>query len=527
MEAEPSTHAEAPPLIELENISRRFGSLWANRDISLKILEGEIHALLGENGAGKSTLMKILYGHIQPDSGRIYIRGKPAILSHPLEALKAGIGMVHQQLLIFPQLTALENIIVGSEPRKGFWIRRKKAAEKLGGLCRLFGFDLSLDKAAGELSFAQRQQIELLRVLFRGARILVLDEPTSLLAPPEVERFIQFLGSLKESGHTILFISHRLGEVFSLADRISILSRGRCLGTFRAKETSPEEIARAIATGKLTSGSPDRGEEERNEEIPFRPEEEIREGPFLELRNVSTKSTASEAGLFDLSLLVAKGEILGLGGVVGNGERSLARVLSGFEPVASGAIFLDGRDITGCSIGMRAEAGLRWLPANPREEALMTNASIAENLILGRQREPFCQSQGRLDREGIERWVSRQLEEGEVAFSSMEERLSALSGGNQQKIALARVLEGNPRLVVLEQPGRGLDIRAQERLHQRIRSLNSKGATFVVLSHDLDELLSLSHRVGILYRGKIMGMVERSKASREILGKWMLGLGGD
>lgn len=520
---------DAAPLIALRNVSKRFGSLWANRDISLEIHEGEIHAVVGENGAGKSTLMKMLYGHIHPDAGRIYLRGKPAVLRHPREAMQAGIGMVHQQLLIFPQLTALENVIVGCEPRKWGWIKRKEAAARVGELCRLFGFDLPFDLAAEELSFAQRQQIELLRVLFRGARVLILDEPTSLLAPPEVEQLLQFLKSLKREGHTILFISHRLGEVFALADRISILRKGRSIGTVTTATTTPEEVARAMVGGSLEDSSASIilpataqpiASQESERSAPSSPSLK----PCLELQHIFVRSTSQEPGLTDFSLCIREGEVFGIGGVVGNGQGTLARALTGIASVEGGSIFLDGRNITLYSPDMRAKAGLRWLPANPSEEALMTAASIEDNVILGRQREPFCQTGGRLLRGAIKRWAHAQLKAGEVVFSDMEDSLATLSGGNQQKVALTRVLEGKPRLVILEQPGRGLDVRAQERLRRRVLDLNSNGVAFLLLSHDLDELLSLSRRVAVLYRGKIMGVMDRDQASRETLGRWMLGV---
>jgi simple sugar transport system ATP-binding protein len=527
--AESTVASNPAPLIKLTGISKRFGTHWANGDISLDIEEGEIHAIVGENGAGKSTLMKILYGIIQPDAGTIFLQERPVVFKHPREALQAGIGMVHQQLLIFPQLTALENIIVGSEPRTLGWIKRRRAAARIGDLCRLFGFELPLDRHACELSFAQRQQIELVRVLFKHARILILDEPTSLLAPPEVEQLLQFLKAFKQEGHTVVFISHRLDEVLALADRITILRRGRAIGTVAATKTQVGDVASAIMTGTLngSSGSYLQEQCEPLRSGPMRPEGEDSSPSLqscLELQRIFVRPASDEMGLNDFSLSVRRGEIFGIGGVVGNGQRTLARVVAGMETVEQGAIFLEGRDITGSHIRDRAKAGVRWLPANPSEEALMMDASIRDNLILGRQREPLCNTHGWLLERRIEPWVQERLATGEVAFSNMEEDLAALSGGNQQKIALARVLEGKPRLIVLEQPGRGLDIGARERLCRRLRELSTEGVALILLSHDLDELLSLSHRIGVMYRGKIMGIVGREQAVRQSLGRWMLGL---
>jgi general nucleoside transport system ATP-binding protein len=515
--------SDAVPLIRLENISKCFGSLWANDRISFQVEEGEVHAVVGENGAGKSTLMKILHGQLGADSGTIYLRGKPVELHNPGEAHQAGIGMVHQQLLIFPQLTTLQNVMLGSEPSRWGFISLDAAREKLRQLCSSFGFQLPLDEMAGELSFARRQQIELLRVLYRGAKVLIMDEPTSLLAPLEVSKLLALLRSLKADGHTILFISHRLEEVFAIADRITILRRGRRVRTDLAARTTPEDVMRTIVSGGPDTPPVSIKDEEAKSVSPWTSPATMAT-PLLELRNLTRGLSGNEVGLDNLSLQVFQGEVLGLGAVVGNGERTLARLMSGSLPVQQGHIFFRGREITSLSIRERAEIGFRWLPANPPEEAMLPTKSIWENCLLGRQRKRSFQSKGRLLMGRIMPWVDELLRNNAVIYPHVEEPLSSLSGGNQQRIALGRVLEGSPSLVLLEQASRGLDIRARDRLYQRIRTLSDNGAAFLLLSYDMDELLSLSHRIGILYRGKLMGVMEKDKASRETLGKWMLGL---
>ena len=621
---DPSGSADQKPFIRLHHISKRFGSLWANQDISLDLHEGEIHAIVGENGAGKSTLMKILNGHLQADAGEIECHGHRVHFHHPQDAMRAGIGMAYQQSLLFPQLTAIENIIVGFEPGRGGWLNRRQAEEELLQLCRSVGFDLPLNATASELPFAQRQQIEILRLLYRKVKVLILDEPTSLLSPPETERFLRLLKSLQAAGHTILFISHRLGEVFAIADRVSVLTRGRLVGSCPIAELNPEHLIRLVMSGGRSDGilsspnlatpealafqtesHPDAANHPKpspttNEYraqrlgLPTRhsalmtqhtapgtqhsapstqhtltqanppsdiikhptsdmppPKSPIRHPPsdirhptsdirhpisairnpksepstLLELRSITTLASPYEARLEGFSLTLFEGEVFGLGGVVGNGQRTLALLLSGMLPAERGEIFFSGEAITHLPISGRAAKGLRWLPANPPEEALLPLRTIWENMLLGRQRQRPFQHYGWLEQREINSWATEHLVHQEVVHGALTDPVNSLSGGNLQKVALSRVLAGTPRLVILEQPSRGLDLRAQERLRNQVRAMNSRGVTFLLISYDLDELLALSHRIGVLYRGHLMGIAKREEASPELLGRWMLGLG--
>jgi ABC-type uncharacterized transport system ATPase subunit len=610
----PPDKIDPEPLITLRLISKRFGPLWANKGISLDFCEGEIHAIVGENGAGKSTLMKILNGHLRSDSGEIRASGRRVVFRHPQDAMFAGIGMAYQRFLIFPQLTALENVIVGFEPGAFGWINRKQAKDEVVKICESVGFDLSLNDMASELPFAHRQQIEILRLLYRKVKVLILDEPTSLLAPPETERFLKLLRSLQAAGHTILFVSHRLQEVFAIADRVSVLRSGELVGSFPIDEITVEQLVQLIISGgkpgpisETPPGDPwspgitiegagvkpapatvhgghlvgagfiparkgiaqtafeTRPEDSQCDdtvavgqpcESGFQPRmgENLRgETPLpgmgrtsvsssqtapkdrcspenrvslLELREIITRPDVHEAGLDGFSLNIDEGEVFGLGGVVGNGQRTLAHLLSGMVQADRGSVFLSGKEITHFPPTKRAEMGLFWLPANPLEEALLPTRPILENAILGRQRHHSFQRHGWLNLEAIENWTTEQLQFSEVVHSTLNDPMNSLSGGNLQKLALARVLEGSPRLVVLEQPGCGLDIRAQEKLRNRVRKLNARGVAFILISYDLDELLALSHRVGVLYRGRLMGIVKRDEVSLELLGKWMLGVEG-
>jgi len=515
------------PFIALRTISRRFGPVSANRDVSLDLVEGEIHAIVGENGAGKSTLMKILSGELQPDGGEIRLRGHRITFRRPQDAIAAGIGMAHQHFLVFPQLTAMENIIVGKEPGRWGWINRRQADQELLALCRSIGFALPLEVPAARLSFAHLQQIEILRLLYRKVKVLIFDEPTSLLAPPEAERFLDLLHTLQSSGHTILFISHRLREVLAVADRVSILNRGRALGTFMTTEISQERLVQLVIAGA------DAGSNHHRHTIPTPSHPTFQPPPFtlpssptpiLELNEVTTRSGYQEANLDRFSLTLGAGEIVGLGGVVGNGQRTLALQLIGLQPVDRGSIVFSGQEITRLSPGERLAMGIRWLPANPVEEALLPSRALWENLLLGHQRQPFLQRFGWLRRKIIKQRATEYLDRNNVVHASLDEPLSSLSGGNMQKLALCRVLEGSPSLVILEQPSRGLDIRAQEHLRDRILELNRGGVTFLIISYDLEELLRLSHRLGILYRGRLIGLTTPAEASHEQLGRWMLGV---
>jgi general nucleoside transport system ATP-binding protein len=515
-----STEAADTLDIRLRNVSKRFGSLWANREISLDILRGEIHAIVGENGAGKSTLMKLLHGHFRPDSGTIALSGVPVRFKSPRQASEAGLGMVNQQPFSFPQFTALENIVVGYPPGGHHFLKLRDRRATVEALCGLFGFEVPLDRRAGELAFAHRQQIELLRVLYRGARVLILDEPTSLLAPPEVEKLLDLLRTLRARQHTILFVSHRLSEGFNLADRVSILSKGRCMGTFQVSEISRGVVARLIEEGGR-GGEPEGVRGESYSSDPPLQSEERRVA--VRLDGIRVSPTTDEIGLNHLSLGIAEGECLGIGGVVGNGQRSLARLLAGTVRAAEGTIRMAGEDITQMPMRERRMRGLRWLPANPAEEAVLPDGSLVDNYLLGSHRDDRFQWHGWLRRTIVSRWAAAALDEAEVRFEGLAFPARSLSGGNLQKLAICRALEGKPCFVVLEQPMRGLDIRGQERLRARLRRFQTQGVAFLVISHDLDELFLLCDRIGILFGGKLMGVQHTVDARRERLIQWMLG----
>ncbi len=539
------------PIIEFRNISKRFGELYANRDICLDIGQGEIHAIVGENGAGKTTLMNVLFGRLRPDSGSLVLWGMPVSFRSPREAVRAGIGMVHQDILFFPQLSVLENIIVGCETGwPSFFagiLRTGPSREQVKRIQDSLGFRLELDRQAKELTFARRQQIELVRTLYRGAEILILDEPTSLLSPEETERFLDLMKSLRAGERTVLFISHRLAEVFAVADRISVLRGGSLAATLDAGATDIEEIARLMVGG--AGGGPPQPELAKPETAPalsppgpHRPAWAVpatspagapdsssgpppSEAPVLELRDLKVGPSGTEPALRDISISIGKGEIFGIGGIVGNGQRSLARVLAGKIRPDSGWVLFEGEEISRLDIKERLGKNLRWLPENPVEEALLPERPLWENFLLGLEREKEFARAGFIRKQKVIRFSEEQVSLNNIAARGPLELLSSLSGGNRQKVALARVLGGSPLLAILEQPCRGLDLRAAETVHNRLLELSrSRGVSFILISYDFDELIAVCNRIAVIYRGEIMGTGKSVNLSREILGRWAAGV---
>jgi len=529
------------PLVEIRNIYKKFGGFYANRNISLEIAKGEIRAIVGENGAGKTTLMNVLFGGLRPDSGSIILRGIPVAFRSPREAVRAGIGMVHQDMLFFPQLSVLENIIVGCETQwPSFFagaLRTGPAREEVNRIQDSLGFRLELDRQAKELPFSRRQQIELVRMLYRGAEILILDEPTSLLSPEETEKLLDLMKSLRAGGRTVLFISHRLVEVFSVADRITVLRGGSLAATLDAGGTDIEEIARLMVGGlgnrdRRPGGEPLQAEAAKpiSRLTPAcagaAAADNMAAAPRrLEIQNLSVGPSGTEPALRDISISIGKGEIFGIGGIVGNGQRSLARVLAGKTRLDSGWVRFEGEEISRLDIKERLRKNILWLPENPVEEALLPERPLWENFLLGRQREKEFARAGFIRKQKVIRFSEEQVTLNSIAAPGPLEPLSGLSGGNRQKVALARVLAGSPILAILEQPCRGLDLHAAGAVYDRLLELSrSRGVSFILISYDFDELISICDRIAVIYRGEIIGKIESAKASRELLGRWAAGV---
>jgi ABC-type uncharacterized transport system ATPase subunit len=502
--------AASPYAIEMRHIRKAWPGVVANDDISLQVLRGEIHALVGENGAGKSTLMNILYGLLRPDSGEIYVNGKRARLSGPRDAIARGIGMVHQHFMLIPPLTVGENIVLGSEPvTRGYLYDRAKANQAVRALSERYGLAIDPNARTGNLPVGLQQRVEILKVLYRGASILILDEPTGVLTPQETEDLFVVLRSLREQGKTIIFITHKLREVLEISDRVTVLRRGRVVAEMLTPETSQEEIARAMVGRAVLL---------RVEKTPANP------GPVaLRVENLSATSERGLPAVRGVSFELRTGEILGIAGVEGNGQSELVEVLAGTRKPTSGHVWLGERELTRTGARKTRSAGMAHIPEDRREAGLVLNYSIADNMILGRQRTSQFSWAGLILRlRNVWSWARQLVARFDVRTPSVETAARALSGGNQQKVVVAREFSSQPKVLLASQPTRGVDIGAIEFIHRQLVAQRDAGAAILLVSAELDEIRSLSDRIAVMYEGRIVDIVQPD-TSEERLGVLMTG----
>ncbi len=480
-----------PPLLEVRGLTKSFPGVLANDHIDLEIEEGEIHGLLGENGAGKSVLMSTIYSLYRPDEGRIFLRGREVHMVSPASAIRCGVGMVHQHLTVVPHLRVWENIVLGEEPRRGVFLARREAFRRIEALCRETGLQLDLHAWTGELPIGLQQRVEILKMLYRGASLLIFDEPTTVLTPQEVDQLIAYLLRLKEGGKTIIFISHKLREVFALCDRVTVLRRGRKVGTIVIADASEEKLAEMMVGRKVFS--PKRGEEKPKETV------------VLAVEHVSTLPERGKA-LHGLNFVVHNGEIVGVAGVEGNGQTELAEVLVGLRKVRQGKISLRGEDITFASPKERIKKGLAHIPEDRHRRGTVLDFTVTENLLLGFEDEPpIRRGRWTIDLPLLRRFALSRVGEFEIATPGVDVPVRILSGGNQQKVVLARELSRPVSLLVACQPTRGLDVAATEYVHRKLLDLRKEGKGVILISADLDEIRALSDRVLVLYEGRIIG----------------------
>ena len=492
----------APPLVVMEHITRRFPGVVANDDVSLELRAGEVHALIGENGAGKSTLMRILYGMYPANEGKILIQGRDVSITSPRVALQNGIGMVHQHFVLVDPFTVTENVILGDEG--GSILDMESANEKVTELARTYGFTVRPSATIEELSVGEEQRVEILKALYRGVEILILDEPTAVLTPLETKDLFANLRRLRDDGKGIVFISHKLDEVMEIADRITVLRRGRVVGETRPAETSKAELA------EMMVGRP----------VLFRLEK-----PRIEIGDpvLRVEGLTGEGKLNGIDLEVRAGEILGVAGVEGNGQRELAESLIGLRTPASGTIELEGTSIAGRSVFDIRNVGVGYIPEDRHEQGLVLNMTLWENAILGRQDdEEFSGTLGVLFIKKIKELAARLVKLFDIRARSVDVTASTLSGGNQQKLILARELETDPRLLIAAQPTRGLDVGAIEFVWKQILEQKAAGRAVLLISAELDEIYALSDRIVTLYEGKITGEFPPD-APPEAIGVGMLG----
>nr|WP_243700628.1 MULTISPECIES: ABC transporter ATP-binding protein [Caldanaerobacter] len=496
--------------IVLKNITKRFPGIVANDNINLEINKGEIHAIVGENGAGKSTLMKILAGLYQPDEGEIYVFGKKEKINSPNRAIELGIGMVHQHFMLVGRFSVLENIILGSEKKKGITIDWENARQVIKELCDLYNFSVDIDAKVEDISVGMAQRVEILKVLYRGADILVFDEPTATLAPQEVKELFVNLRKLKEEGKTIIFISHKLDEVLEIADRVTVLRRGKVIGTVFANETTKEELARMMV-GKPVLLKLDK--------------EEVKKGDIiLTVENLYLRSESGQILLEGINFNIRSGEIYGIAGVEGNGQRELAEAIMGLRAISEGEIKLVGESIKNLSIRERRSKGIAFIPEDRHKQGLVLPMKVWENVILGLHRKREFIRYPFLNVEKIQKFARGIVDKYNVMLSSINQPVEGLSGGNQQKVILGRELSQDPILVIAAQPTRGLDIGASEFVYTRLLSLREQGKAILLISADLDEVLSLSDRIGVMYKGKIVAEFKPEETTLEQIGLYMLGV---
>jgi len=495
--------------LKLENITKAFGSLIANDRVSLHVRRGTIHAILGENGAGKTTLMNILYGLYQPDDGIIHIDGRAVRIHSPRDALDHGIGMVHQHLMLVGAFTVTENVILGMKGL-GATLKRSVHAERIAETSRSFAFDVDPEETVERLPIGMQQRVEILRLLYNNAELLILDEPTSVLTPAETGPFFELLRRLADSGKTIILITHKLDEVMAASDDVTVMREGRVTAEVRTAETSKNELARLMVGRDVVFDV---------ERPPRNP------GPaVLEAEGLRAQNDRGLPALDGLSLEVRAGEIFGVAGVDGNGQRELAEVIAGLRPLTGGSIRVDGTDISERSVYERTQTfHIGYVPEDRQRTGLVLDHSVSMNGILRSYRSPPNARRGFFDFRAIREQAQRLVRLFGIRVQDVEQQVRFLSGGNQQKLILAREFEGRPRLLVVAQATKGLDVGAIEFVQNSILEQRSEGAAILYISTELEHLLAVSDRVGVIFRGRFTGVMPVQEASTEKLGMLMAG----
>ena len=494
--------------IELKAITKKFGSLVANDSIDLKVGRGEIHAILGENGAGKSTLMNIVYGLAKADSGKIFVEDKEVIINEPADALRYGIGMVHQHFMLIPVFTVAENIALGREESRGVFLTLDEVKKKIKALADEFKFDIDPDALIEDLPVGVQQRVEIIKALIYDAKVLILDEPTAVLTPQETDELLNIMRTLKKKGTSIIFITHKLREVKDVADKITIIRLGKVVGT-TSPDTSQEDLA-SMMVGRQVDLAPNKSE--------------IKPGRvILDINKLNVANSLGRKIINSLSLQVKAGEILAIAGVQGNGQSELARAILNLEDHVEGSIKLDEQEILGLTVQDALRKGIAYIPESRELDGLIGTFSIAENLILDVHDLAPVASRGQLNNEYINKNSTKLVKEFDIRTQSIFENVSALSGGNKQKVVLARELSRDVKLVVASQPTRGLDVGSIEFVYEKLLSERSANRAILLISSELDEVLELADRIAVIYKGEIVGEVGPD-VSREKLGLMMAGI---
>ena len=499
--------------LRMENITKTFPGVIANDQVNLEVRAGEIHALLGENGAGKSTLMNVLYGLYRPDEGQIYIEDQPVDVSSPDDAIDLGIGMVHQHFMLVRPLTVTENIILGLPGDQGILIDYGAAKKRIRELSETYGLIVDPDAAIRDLSVGIEQRVEIIKALYRGARLLILDEPTAVLTPQEIEGLFAIMRRLVEAGNAIIFITHKLDEVMEISDRVTVLRGGVAVDTVNTAHTTKRELAEMMV-GREVLFRVDRPPAEQGDVV-------------LDVRDLVVHDDRGVPAVQNLSLSVRAGEVVGLAGVDGNGQKELAEALTGLRRPESGSVIIKGRDATKMDAGQLLQFDVAYVPEDRQREGLVLDFNLSENVIAKRfRRRPFS-VRGFLRRPPIRRYAQDLVERFDVRTPGVDMEAKTLSGGNQQKLVLARELAEEPALIITAQATRGLDVGATEFVEQQVLEQRSHGAAVLYISTELEEIFKLSDRIAVIHRGEIMGIVRPDEVTPEELGLMMAGTHSD
>jgi simple sugar transport system ATP-binding protein len=504
-----SSIATGEPVVTIKGITIRFGEVTANNNVDFDLRKGEIHALLGENGAGKTTLMSILYGLYQPQAGEIIVKGHKTSIKSPNDAMTLGIAMVHQHFLLTPPHSVTENIIVGLKESRGLFINTSAAEKKIIQLSEKYGLKIDPKAKVGDLAVGEQQRVEIIKTLYRDIDILILDEPTSMLTPQEEKALFSTLQSMVRQGLSIIFITHKLHEVMEVSNRVTVLRGGKVVGTVNTSETNETEMARMMVGHPLIESIASTGSS--NNPV------------VLHLKNVSALNNADVMFLKELSLELRRGEILGIAGVDGNGQAELAEVIAGLRKVQNGDIIMDGKPITTQSPRKIRELGLAYVPQDRLNTGLILEYSIAENMILDRWY--FEKYSGRvfLKKDEIKKFAEKAVSEFEIKTPGINVPVNSLSGGNLQKVLMARELARNPKVLVVHNPTRGLDIGATHYIHEQLIKQRDAGVGVLMISLDLDEILTVADRIAVIYEGKIMAVMDAKDADVDHIGLLMGG----
>jgi ABC-type uncharacterized transport system ATPase subunit len=497
------------PHVQMRDIVKSFPGVRANSKVCFDVEAGEVHALLGENGAGKSTLMRQLYGLYQPDEGEILIDGAERRFRSPADAIRAGIGMIHQHFMLVPTLTVAQNVALGQPSSRAPLLDLRKVSERIRELSAEYGLKVDPGAEVWQLSVGEQQRVEIMKALYRGARLIILDEPTAVLTPQEVDDLFATLRRMVREGHSLVFISHKLAEVMAISDRVTVLRDGKVIGTRITREVTRDELVRMMVgrdLGELTPRDRERG--------PSR----------LSVQGLRAMGDRGTEGLRGVDLEVHAGEIVGLAGVSGNGQRELAECLAGMRKAAGGKVCAGQRDITSCTLNQRVDAGMAYIPEERMRDGAIREFSVQENIFLHDHSSPLFRSGIFLSFHRMEAHAARLVDEFSVKTPGLDTPLKNLSGGNIQKLIMARELSRRPEVLVAAQPTRGVDVSATGYIHGQLLRQREAGTGILLISEDLDEICALSDRIAVMYEGRIIGVVGRGQATREQLGLMMAGV---